>query len=113
MKITYTHFLSEEKAFERLKLLLNEVVKENNKLIHYLDEKIKNNVIEFNFFIKKLFIEGKSEIKSRDINIYIKIPFYLFFLKIKLKKIIRKKLSQILWYDKAKEYQLKNNLKKS
>ena len=107
MKITYTHFLSEEKAFERLKLLLNEVAKENDKLIHCLDEKCNENVVEFNFFIKKLFVEGKLKCNRSTVYIKIKIPFYLFLLKTKLRKIIRKKLTQILWYDKTKEYQFK------
>lgn len=107
MKIEYTHFLSEEKAFERLKLILNEVALENKKLIFYLDEKCNENVVEFNFFIKKLFIEAKLKCNRSTVYIEIKIPFYLFLLKIKLRKIFRKKLNEILWYDEKKKYQFK------
>lgn len=105
--IKYTHFLSEKEVLIRLKLLLTEVTFENNKLIYYLEEKWENNVGKFNFFIKKTFIEGKLKFDRSSVYIEINIPFHLFLLKIKLRKIILKKLNQILWYDKTKEYQFK------
>jgi len=104
MKIAYTHFLSEKQISERLKLLLKETAFEHKNLILNLEEK---NLGEFNFTVNKRTVSGKFEIRNRNVTVYIKIPFYLFSLKRKLRKIIYKKMYQIFWYDKNKAYQFK------
>ncbi|MFA6524321.1 MAG: hypothetical protein WC264_03040 [Candidatus Paceibacterota bacterium] len=101
MKILYTHFLSEKQISERLGLLLKETALEHKNLILNLEE---NKLGKFNFIINKKAISGKSEIKGRDIEIYIKIQFFSFKLKRKIRKIISNKMHDVFYYDKEKEY---------
>ncbi len=108
MRIVYTQLLTEKKISERSKLLLKEAILENNKLIFFLDERWDNdNVGKFSFFVKNFFIEGELEIKGKDVYMKIEIPFYLFSLKRKLRKIFRNKMREIFYYDESKAYKFK------
>ena len=101
MKIIYSTFLTEQQTSERIKLLLKETALEHKNLILSLEE---NKLGEFNFTINKKMVSGKSEIKGKDVYVNINIPFISFTLKRKLRKIIYKKMGEIFYYDKNKEY---------
>ncbi|MBU0612204.1 hypothetical protein KKA39_02110 [Patescibacteria group bacterium] len=105
MKIEFYHFLARKQVSERAKLLLTEVVNGSNKLILNMEEKWDGDVCHFNFLIKRKVLKmiyGQIRIEGPFVFVKIVVPFFLFSLKIKLRKIFHKKMNEVFGYAKNK-----------
>ncbi|MFZ2072487.1 MAG: hypothetical protein WA101_00050 [Minisyncoccia bacterium] len=111
--IKHTYFLNEEEALIVLKHLLREVVFENQKLISNLKENWCDKEKEGTFSLKimeKIKITGSIKFDRLNVEIICKTTFSLIFfilLKYELKKIILKKLREMLPCNTNIRYQFK------